>query len=104
MSLAHAGRAEEKERLATIQETQFGQIENRLAVQAGLFFEVVILNPKDLAEMGLLNAAVGGRLGPSQHFGIDDAGEETQVAEFPARRLAQQIVHPVGRMTELQTA
>jgi hypothetical protein len=68
-----------------------------------LLFEVVILNPEDLAEMGLMNATVGGGLSPSQHFGIDHAGEETQVAEFPVRP-SRSIADPVGRMTELEPA
>jgi hypothetical protein len=59
-----------------------------LAIEAGLFFEIIILDPPAFREMGLLDAAVGGGLGPRQHFRLDDPSEETQVAEFQLRGLA----------------
>ncbi len=39
-----------------------------------------------------------------QHFGLGDPGEETEMAEFQLRGLAQEIVDPVGGMTELKPA
>jgi hypothetical protein len=53
--------------------------------------------------MGLMDTTVGCGLGPRQHFGLNDPGQETQMAEFQLRGLAQQIVEAVDCITELKT-
>src|SRR5215831_18934815 len=76
MAFADAAGAQEKDRLAAVEEAELGEVEKGLAMEAGLELEVVILEGVGLGEIGFLEAALGGGLVPPQHLGGDHAGQK----------------------------